>query len=145
MTATADTTPKTSAQPANTENKTSADKTDMANEASAKTVETPDLPAGSDELAKKAPTVADTKNAPANSGNTENAAKATDTSTKPAMTGEEQTSSKETTHVIVKGDTYWDLAKTFYGAGEDWRKIREANNMRPHALRIGAELTIPAK
>lgn len=150
----------------NADTKTSADKTAAANDASAKTVKTPDLPAGSDELAKKAPTVTDTKNAPANAGNTETeakptatdtknapvnsgdtekASKSTDTGAKPTMTGEEQSAGKETKHVIVKGDTYWDLAKKFYGNGQEWKKISEANKMRPHALKIGAELVVPAK
>jgi 5'-nucleotidase len=150
----------------NADIKTSADKTATANDASAKTVKTPDLPAGSDELAKKAPTVTDnknepansgnteteakptatdTKNAPVNSGDTEKASKPTDTGTKPTMSGEEQSAGKESKHVIVKGDTYWDLAEKFYGNGQEWKKIREANKMRPHALKIGAELVVPAK
>jgi 5'-nucleotidase len=141
----ADTAAKTATEAANTETKTSADKTATPNDASAKTVQTPDLPAGSDELAKKAPTVTDTKNAPANAGNTENAAKPADTGTQPAMNGEEQSAAKETKHVVVKGDTYWDLAEKYYGDGEAWKKIRDANDMRPRFLHIGAELTVPAK
>jgi 5'-nucleotidase len=52
----------------------------------------------------------------------------------------------ETRHVIVKGDTFWDLAKTAYGDGTLWRKIAEANpNAEPRRLRIGMEIVIPAK
>jgi 5'-nucleotidase len=76
---------------------------------------------------------------PADTTTTE-AKPATVTEAKPA-----ETAGKETKHTIVKGDTYWDLAKTYYGEGAQWRKIREANRMRPHALTIGADLTIPAK
>ncbi|GAA3088862.1 bifunctional UDP-sugar hydrolase/5'-nucleotidase [Rhizobium viscosum] len=50
------------------------------------------------------------------------------------------------THVIVAGDTFWDLAKTFYGEGAEWRKLSEANgNPNPHHLRIGEEIQVPAK
>ncbi len=52
----------------------------------------------------------------------------------------------ETKHVIVRGDTLWDLAKAVYGDAELWKKIAEANgNPVPEKLAIGAELTIPAK
>jgi 5'-nucleotidase len=142
MTQPAVTSPKTSTQSSGTQTKTSSDNTGTANEA---TVKTPELPTGSDELAKKAPAVTDNRNAPATSGNMENTAKPTDTGTQPAMSGEEQSATKETRHVIVKGDTYWDLAKKYYGDGEAWKKIRDANDMRPRFLHIGAELTVPAK
>jgi 5'-nucleotidase len=134
-----------SATTSNADSMTSADKTDNAGDASAKTIKTPDLPAGSDELAKKAPTVVDTKNAPVNAGDTENASKESETAVKQTNTGEEQSGIKETKHVIAKGDTYWDLAKKFYGDATEWRKIADANKMRAHALHIGKELTIPAK
>jgi 5'-nucleotidase len=90
-------------------------------------VKTPELPAASNDLANKAPEV-----------KTEPAAN-TEPKTEPAQTGENK-------HVIVSGDTFWDLAKTFYGDGADWRKIADANkDMRARRLHIGAELTVPAK
>ena len=50
------------------------------------------------------------------------------------------------THVIVAGDTFWDLAKTFYGDGADWRKLSQANGSpNPRHLRIGEEIQVPAK
>ncbi len=50
------------------------------------------------------------------------------------------------THVIVRGDTLWDIAKAAYGDGTLWRKIAEANgNPRPRALHVGTELSIPTK
>ncbi len=49
-------------------------------------------------------------------------------------------------HVIAKGDTLWDLAKTFYGDGALWAKISAANGKpAPRHLHVGTELEIPAK
>lgn len=49
-------------------------------------------------------------------------------------------------HVIVRGDTLWDLAEDAYGDGFQWRKISEANgNPEPRALAIGSELEVPAQ
>jgi 5'-nucleotidase len=51
-----------------------------------------------------------------------------------------------TTHVIVAGDTLWDIAKTYYGDANDWHKLLAANrNLKPHRLLVGEELKIPAK
>ena len=50
------------------------------------------------------------------------------------------------THVIAAGDTFWDLAKTFYGDGAEWRKLSQANGSpNPRHLRIGEEIQVPAK
>ena len=52
----------------------------------------------------------------------------------------------EASHVIVAGDTYWDLAKQAYGDGTKWKVISEANKgYEPRRLPVGATLTIPAK
>ncbi len=49
-------------------------------------------------------------------------------------------------HVVVRGDTLWDLAKSVYGDGELWSRIAQASgNPVPEKLEIGTELTIPAK
>ncbi|QPB19078.1 5'-nucleotidase C-terminal domain-containing protein [Rhizobium sp. 007] len=49
-------------------------------------------------------------------------------------------------HVIAAGDTLWDLAKQFYGDGELWKKISEANgDPDPRRLMVGKELQVPAK
>ncbi|BCG86052.1 multifunctional 2',3'-cyclic-nucleotide 2'-phosphodiesterase/5'-nucleotidase/3'-nucleotidase [Mesorhizobium sp. 113-3-9] len=49
-------------------------------------------------------------------------------------------------HVIVTGDTYWDLAKKAYGDATKWKLIYDANKgQRPHRLTLGATLTIPPK
>lgn len=51
-----------------------------------------------------------------------------------------------TTHVIVAGDTLWDLAKTYYGSAKQWHKLLAANrNLKPHHLQVGEKLRIPAK
>ncbi|MBL0371715.1 5'-nucleotidase C-terminal domain-containing protein [Rhizobium sp. KVB221] len=51
-----------------------------------------------------------------------------------------------TKHVIVKGDTFWHLARKFYGEGRLWKKIADANNdLRARRLHIGTEINIPAK
>lgn len=50
------------------------------------------------------------------------------------------------THVVAAGDTFWALAKQFYGDATLWRKIAEANGSpNPRHLRLGRELQIPAK
>ncbi len=52
----------------------------------------------------------------------------------------------ETKHVIIPGDTLWDLAKAAYGDGEEWHRISDANGKpAPRRLLVGKELTIPAK
>ncbi|OJF94512.1 5'-nucleotidase C-terminal domain-containing protein [Pararhizobium antarcticum] len=49
-------------------------------------------------------------------------------------------------HVVVRGDTLWDLAKSVYGDGDLWGRIAQASgNPVPEKLEIGTELTIPAK
>ena len=47
-------------------------------------------------------------------------------------------------HVIVAGDNFWNLAKTFYKDPTKWRMIADANpGNRPRTLKIGKTLTIP--
>ncbi len=47
-------------------------------------------------------------------------------------------------HVIKAGDTYWDLAKRYYGDATDWPKLHKANKYAPRRLPIGVKLSIPA-
>lgn len=50
----------------------------------------------------------------------------------------------ETGHIIVDGDTYWDLAQKFYGNGAKWKEISEANpGLQPRRLPVGTSLKIP--
>ena len=49
-------------------------------------------------------------------------------------------------HVVVSGDTMWDLARTYYGDATMWTKIAEANpSASAKGLMIGQTLAIPAK
>lgn len=49
-------------------------------------------------------------------------------------------------HVIVAGDTLWDLARTYYGSAKQWHKLLAANrNLKPHHLPVGEKLRVPAK
>lgn len=50
------------------------------------------------------------------------------------------------THVVVKGDTLYNLAQRYYGNQSKWRDIYAANRgsmQRENDLRIGMQLTIP--
>jgi 5'-nucleotidase len=50
----------------------------------------------------------------------------------------------ERQHTVARGDTYWDIAEEYYGDGEMWQTIAEANPEMPEQdLEIGATLTIP--
>lgn len=50
------------------------------------------------------------------------------------------------THIIVPGDTFWDIAVKAYGDGTKWRRIARANpGQEAHRLLVGSELKIPAK
>ena len=87
----------------------------------------PALPAGSGDITTTPPTV------PAE------AAPAAPAPAEPAKPA-------EASHVIVAGDTYWDLAKKAYGDGAKWKVISEANKgYEPRRLPVGATLTVPPK
>jgi 5'-nucleotidase / UDP-sugar diphosphatase len=63
-------------------------------------------------------------------------------------TGTEQamTQTSDDTHVVVHGDTYWDLAERFYGDPLAWTMIRDANpDYAARGLEVGATLQIPAR
>jgi len=51
-------------------------------------------------------------------------------------------SSYPKTHTVKKGDSYWALAKRYYGHGTIWRQIEKAN--AKVKLQPGKKLTIPA-
>ncbi len=51
-----------------------------------------------------------------------------------------------TTHVVARGDTFWDLAVKYLGHGSQWKFLSAANgNPDPQKLAVGKELTIPAR
>ncbi|MFC3325320.1 5'-nucleotidase C-terminal domain-containing protein [Mesorhizobium cantuariense] len=105
----------------------------------------PALPAGSGDIATTPPTVpaetAPATPAPAEPAKPAEAAPAPAEPAKPA-----EAAPAEASHVIVAGDTYWDLAKKAYGDGTKWTVISEANKgYEPRRLPVGATLTIPPK
>ncbi|MGX5839786.1 5'-nucleotidase C-terminal domain-containing protein [Mesorhizobium sp. ArgA1] len=100
----------------------------------------PALPAGSGDITTTPPTVpaeiAPAAPAPAEPAKPAEAA--------PAPAAPEPAKPAEASHVIVAGDTYWDLAKKAYGDGAKWKVISEANkSYEPRRLPVGATLTIP--
>jgi len=45
---------------------------------------------------------------------------------------------------VQRGDTLWKIAQKFYGDGNAWKKIQEANQgVSPNDLREGMQLTLP--
>jgi 5'-nucleotidase len=114
----------------------------------------PELPAGSNDIANSPPSVPeDATPAPATPTEPAKPAEATPAPaepTKPAEATPAQPAAPaagaETSHVIAKGDTYWDLAVKYYGDGTQWKKIANANpGEEPRRLLVGATLKIPAK
>ncbi|TPK77633.1 LysM peptidoglycan-binding domain-containing protein [Mesorhizobium sp. B2-4-18] len=117
----------------------------------------PELPANSGDIANTPPAIS-TENAPASPAPPAPAEPAKPAETTPAPATAPATPAPaepakpaEATpatgnHVVVTGDTYWDLAKKAYGDATEWKLIYEANKgQRPHRLMPGATLTIPAK
>lgn len=47
------------------------------------------------------------------------------------------------TYVTKQGDTLWKISKEFYGAGNKYKRIIEANNMKSTIVRTGMVLVIP--
>jgi 5'-nucleotidase len=113
----------------------------------------PELPAGSGDISQTPPTVP-AETAPATPAPVEPAqpaapaapatpAPATPAPAEPAKPAE--AAPAESSHVVVAGDTYWDLAVKAYGDGTKWKVISGANKgYEPRRLPIGATLTIPA-
>ncbi|MER8431634.1 5'-nucleotidase C-terminal domain-containing protein [Mesorhizobium caraganae] len=102
----------------------------------------PALPAGSGDITTTPPTVP-AETAPAAPAT--EPAKPAEAAPAPATPAPaEPAKPAEASHVIVAGDTYWDLAKKAYGDGTKWKVISEANKgYEPRRLPVGATLTIP--
>ena len=67
--------------------------------------------------------------------------------TEPAKEVQSSTTSEFQTYKIKKGDTLWSIARKFYGSGNDWRKIYNANTdsiSNPGKIKTGMEIRIPA-
>lgn len=102
---------------------------------------TPSAPANSDPVKSEPATSAPATETPATSA---------PAATAPSPTAPETKASEPpktpTTHVVIAGDTLWDLAKTYYGNAKQWHKLVAANrNIKPHHLIVGEKLRIPAK
>ncbi len=102
----------------------------------------PELPANSGDIANTPPAIS-TEGAPPPPAPP--AAKPAEAAPAPAAPAPaEPAKPAEASHVIVAGDTYWDLAKKAYGDGAKWKLISEANKgFEPRRLPVGATLTIP--
>lgn len=51
-----------------------------------------------------------------------------------------------TTYTVKEGDTLFDIAQAFYGDGNLWPQIAQANgNLKPESLQVGQTLDIPAQ
>ena len=98
----------------------------------------PELPAGSADITKAPPAAGE----PAPTAPAEAAPAAPATATAPAETTP-PAAKPETSHVVVAGDNYWDIAEKVYGDGGKWHLIGEANPYKPRFIPVGATLTIP--
>jgi 5'-nucleotidase / UDP-sugar diphosphatase len=106
----------------------------------------PDMPAGSANIAAEAPKVEGAAEMAAAPAQTETAAPAQPVAveTAAAPAGQEAVSAMTGEHVIVRGDTYWDLAEKTYGDGMKWHAIADSNpEYQPEQLPVGAKLKIP--
>ena len=49
-------------------------------------------------------------------------------------------------YTVVKGDTFWSIARRVYGDGKLWTRIQEANpDVDPNNLKPGQVIAIPPK
>jgi 5'-nucleotidase len=47
-------------------------------------------------------------------------------------------------HTVVRGDTFWKLAKAYYGKGARWKTIADANpGLEATGLVVGSVIIIP--
>ena len=109
---------------------------------------TPELPAGSNDIANTPPTITpEPAPAAAEPAKPEQKPAETMPAQKPAETMPAQTmpESQEKEHVVAAGDNLWKIAETYYGDGNKWQVIAEANpQYKPKFLPVGVTLKIPA-
>ena len=48
-------------------------------------------------------------------------------------------------HIVIKGDTLWEISEGKYGEGKEWMKIKNANSTVVGTLRNGNPLIIPGQ
>lgn len=88
---------------------------------------------------------ADASNATTNTGPTTGGAKtgASDVVSRTTPSVVKKTPASRT-YVVKKGDTLWKIADKFYGDGNKWKKIADANKIKdPRKLGVGKKLRIP--
>lgn len=56
---------------------------------------------------------------------------------------EETKNDSEYTHTVEKGDSLYSIAKKYYGCGNKWHYIYDANNLKSTTIRVGQKLNIP--
>ncbi|WP_442582313.1 5'-nucleotidase C-terminal domain-containing protein [Mesorhizobium sp. ASY16-5R] len=106
-------------------------------------VKLPELPAGSADITKAPPAAGEPAPAdPAEAATPAAPAEAPATAAAPAETTP-PAAKPETSHVVVAGDNYWDIAEKVYGDGAKWHLIGDANPFKPRFIPVGATLTIP--
>ena len=69
-----------------------------------------------------------------------------DTAAETSHSNEGQAKSEAKTHTVVSGDTLWKIAEHYYGKGNDYMKIFEANRDQlddPDKIQVGQVLQIP--
>ncbi|MDI7860520.1 5'-nucleotidase C-terminal domain-containing protein [Rhizobiaceae bacterium n13] len=77
-------------------------------------------------------------------GTSETATETAPASAETASMAAEAAADAVTHHVVVSGDTLWDLARKYYGDGELWGKLSDANGKpNPRRLIVGHELNVP--
>lgn len=82
-----------------------------------------------------------------NSNNTQNTNRPTDTNNN--NSNKNNTNNTQKTHKVKKGDCLWDIAQKYYGKGNLYPKIKEANKSKYPSLAknnviyVGMELIIP--
>ncbi len=105
----------------------------------------PELPANSGDIANTPPAISTEEAPPPPAPPATEPAKPAEAAPAPATPAPaEPAKPAEASHVIVAGDTYWDIAKKAYGDGAKWKVISDANKAyEPRRLPVGATLTIP--
>ncbi len=50
---------------------------------------------------------------------------------------------KETEHTVVKGETLWSIAEDSYGSGYNWVDVKSANKLTTDKIEVGQKLALP--
>ncbi len=58
--------------------------------------------------------------------------------------GEEKLTSLPTIHIVIEGETLWDIAEKYYKSGYNWEDLQRSNNIaNADYIETGQKLTIP--